>query len=177
MREGMSFLATKENGHSLIELSICMLILGFLGAGAANLMQLGVKSELIARSQQQQSIAMQLFTLLQTDLASAKNVSIQGNRLSLDRVSDNRPVVYNYVNNKMTRTVNNISIDYPDAKYLPTFSISCNTPCFQTNTPITQMTLNNFSIVDSQFPPSQTPGLSFPITQATFSVVNGNVFI
>ncbi len=175
----MHSVRSKEQGHTLVELCVCMAILAILGVGIANLMQSGVKVEMIARSQQQQqNIAMQLFTTLQNDLAAAKNVTVTANQLSFVNSTNNTNITYNYTNNSIQRTTNSKTITYPNPNNTPNLSVSCTNPCFQsTNTPITHISLNSLRIVDSNFNATDNPGLVFPIQQTTFSVVNGNTFI
>ena len=168
----------KSIGYSLLELCVCLAILAILSIGAAELLQAGIKSEMISRSQQQQqALAMELFASLQNDLASAQNIAISGNQLSFQDSKKKTTITYSYGNQRISRAESGNSRLYPDPANVQNLSISCNSPCFQSvSNPITQISLNQLKIVDSQLDPITQPGLHFPIEQTTFNIVNGNEF-
>ncbi len=168
-------------GLSLMELAISMAILGIIGVGVSSLLQTTVNSQLISRSQQlQQDMAFQILPQLRADLISANNLKVlnSGNQITFAHPvpGGSTTVSYVYSNKMLTRIENGVRRNFLPSATGSTFLVSCASPCFKTTVDatgaITQVTLQNFSIKDSQFPNKQ--GMTFPVQEATFSVVNGN---
>lgn len=168
-------------GLSLIELMLSMTILGLIGVGISLLLQTSVNSQMISRSQQlQQNMAFQILPQLRADLLSANNLQVLsgGNKITFIHLisGGSATVSYRYLNGSLTRTENGVTRNFLPTTTGSTLFVNCNSPCFRTTRDrtgaITQITLQNLSIKDSRFP--NKPGLTFPVQEASFSIVNGN---
>lgn len=170
-----------SGGLTLLELMLSMAILGIIGVGITSLLQTTVNSQMISRSQQlQQNMALQILPQLRADLLSASNLQVLsgGNGITFTQTLSGAPVAvsYNYFWGRLFRRENGVNRDFLPTTTGSTLFVSCNNPCFKTTVDrtgaITQVTLQNFSIKDSRFP--NKPGLTFPVEDVSFSIVNGN---
>lgn len=100
------------SGTSLMEVSICIILLGILSVGVGNMLQDGVKMQVIASSEAtQENIAMRLTNQLREDLRGGTITFQNNNHLMIQKLG--QTIDYHLIGNQMRRKIGGTSIEFP----------------------------------------------------------------
>jgi len=150
-----------QQGVTLLEMALAMMILSVLAVGVSSILRTGVETQMAQRNDlNMQSIGMNVSEDLRNDIRVADSASITGGGNSMTLVTGNGNVTYTLDGSgQLIRTLNGQSKIYNDQTVYksPTLVVRCTNGCF------TAMQMNN----DTAPSPREVMVNEMKITQST----------